>query len=237
MTSVLDASTEARVAPALDIGARLPRVDLLPPEVGERRRLRRVKTAAGAAVGVTALLVCLAVAVTSSSARSAQAELDAETATGASLQADNADLREVVALNAQAKEARAVLSSAMGQEVRWSRVLDDLARTTPDNVWLREVAFVQGDAAVAVPVAAAPAATDEARVALGTATFAGTGYSHDDVAAWLEALQARPGYSDATVTSSSEKRVGTRVLVDFTSTATVDDRVLSGRWDLQETGR
>lgn len=215
--------TETRAEVSL---SSLPRVNLLPPEIAEGRRMRRIQVGLGGAVvgalGVVALLYVGA----SSSVSSAQTELDAANARHASLQAESAKYRDVTAVYAQAAAAQAMLTQAMGEEVRYSQFLNDLSLTVPENVWLKNVTFSQS--APAAPSAAAAASATAAGI--GTVTFTGVGFSHDDVAVWLESLATQKGYTNPYFSSSTEALLGTRKTVNFTSTATLTSAAYSGRY-------
>jgi Tfp pilus assembly protein PilN len=199
----------------------LPKVNLLPPEIAEQARFRRVQLglAGGvlAAVGVVALLYVGA----SSSLNEANTELTAAQATTTQLQAESAKYADVTAVYAQAAAAEAMLTQAMGEEVRYSQFLNDLSLTVPENVWVKNVAFAQ---------AAVPPALGSTVPGIGTVTFTGVGFKHDDVAVWLESLAKQKGYVDPYFSSSTEALVGTRKTVNFTSTVTLTPDALSKRY-------
>ena len=199
----------------------LPRVNLLPPEIGERARFRKVQMGLGggllATVGAVALLYVAAVG----SVNEAQVELDEATATGTALTAQTAQYDDVKAVYARAEAAKVMLTKAMGEEVRYSRFLNDLSLTIPDNVWVKNVTFAQA------PVAPGVGATEPG---VGTVTFTGVGFKHDDVAVWLESLAKQKGYTNPYFTSSTKSLIGTREVVDFTSTVTMTPAALSGRY-------
>jgi Tfp pilus assembly protein PilN len=199
----------------------LPRVNLLPPEIAERARFRRIQYALGggvlAAVGVVALLYLGAVA----SVNDATTELETATAANTVLTAETAKYAEVQAVYAQAAAAQAMLTSAMGEEIRFSQYLNDLSLTVPENVWLQNVTFTQGAAAPAL------GATEPG---IGQVTFTGVGFAHDDVAVWLESLAKQKGYANPYFTSSTKALIGTRSTVNFSSTVTMTPAALSGRF-------
>ena len=199
----------------------LPKVNLLPPEIAEAARFRRVKLGfaggALAAVGVVALLYVMA----ASSLSDANTELETATATGAQLQAEKAKFADVSAVYARAAAAEAMLTQAMGEEVRYSQFLNDLSLTVPENVWVKNVTFAQ---------AAVPPALGSTEPGIGTVTVSGVGFSHDDVAVWLESLAKQVGYKDPYFSSSTEALIGTRKTVNFTSTVTMTPDALSKRY-------
>lgn len=208
--------------------ATLPRVNLLPPEIAQARRFRKVQAGLGAgvlaAVGVAAALFLLASAQVSE----AQGELDAAQSRNATLQAKANAFAEVPLVYAQVEAAQAQLGQAMGQEVRWSYFLNDLSLRTPKKVWLTSMTVAQTSDS---PVAAAPAAPGGLmQPGIGTVTFAGKGYVHNDVAAWLDALAKQKGLTQPYFTSSALEPIGTEPSVSFTSQATITEEALSGRF-------
>lgn len=202
----------------------LPRVNLLPPEIAVRRTFKQVQMGLGGAVLAAVGLVALLYVGATSSVNDAQTELDTATATGQQLQAQNAQYKDVTAVYARAAAAQAMLTQAMGEEVRWSRFMNDLSLTVPDNVWVKNVAFTQAPATAAAPGAV------PTEPGIGTATFTGVGFAHDDVAVWLESLAKQKGYANPYFANSTEALLGTRKVVNFTSTATLTSAALSGRY-------
>jgi Tfp pilus assembly protein PilN len=214
--------TETGAAVTLDS---LPRVNLLPPEIAESRRFRRIQIGLGCAVLGAVGIVALLYVSASHSVSTAQSNLDAATAKQTSLQAEAAKYRDVTAVYARAAAAQAMLTQAMGEEVRYSQFLNDLSLTVPENVWLKTVTFSQNATA-----AAGAGGTALTTPGIGTVSFAGVGFSHDDVAVWLESLAGQKGYANPTFTNSTEALLGTRKTVNFTSTVALTPAAYSGRY-------
>lgn len=199
----------------------LPRVNLLPPEIAEGARFRRIQYGLGggllATVGVVALLYLAAVG----GVNDATTELETANTTNTALQAETAKYADVQAVYARAAAAQAMLTQAMGEEVRFSQYMNDLSLTVPANVWLKNVTFAQ---------AAAPAELGSTVPGIGTVTFTGIGFQHDDVAVWLESLAKQKGYTNPYFANSTQALIGTRSTVNFTSTVTMTADALSGRF-------
>jgi Tfp pilus assembly protein PilN len=210
--------TETGAAVSLDS---LPRVNLLPPEIAESRRFRRIQMGlAGAVLGAVGIVALLYVAA-SSGVSSAQGDVDAASSRNTSLQAETAKYRDVTAVYARAAAAQAMLTQAMGEEVRYSQFLNDLSLSIPENVWIKNLTFSQ---------APAPAAVGSPVSGIGTMTVSGVGFKHDDVAVWLESLAGQKAYTNPYFTSSTEALLGTRKTVTFTSTASLTAAAYSGRY-------
>jgi Tfp pilus assembly protein PilN len=210
--------TETKPVISLDS---LPRVNLLPPEIGEKAKLRRVQMGLGGAVLAAVGIVALLYVGASHSVSSAQAQVDTANARTATLNAETAKYHDVTAVYGRAAAAQAMLTQAMGEEVRYSQFLKDLSLTIPENVWINSLTFTQAPAAAAV---------GSTTPGIGTLTVSGVGFKHDDVAVWLESLAAQKNYVNPYFTSSTEAMLGTRKTVNFTSTASLTPAAYSGRY-------
>jgi Tfp pilus assembly protein PilN len=201
--------------------ATLPRVNLLPPEIAEQRRFRRIQYGLGAGVLAAVGLVAAGFVLASSSVDAAGEELALAKAENARLEAETAKYADVTAVYAQAAAAQAMLTEAMGQEVRYSGFLSSLSLSVPDNVWVTSLSFSQAEVAPAV---------GGSEPGVGTLTVAGMGFSHDDVALWLESLAGQEEYANPYFSTSTETLIGQRKAVEFSSTATLTQKALSGRF-------
>jgi Tfp pilus assembly protein PilN len=199
----------------------LPKVNLLPPEIGEAARFRRIQAGLGAGVLAAAGVVALLYVGATGSVNAADAELQASTATGVQLEAETAKYADVTAVYARAAAAEAMLTQAMGEEVQYSQFLNSLSLSVPENVWMKEVTFSQ---------VAVPPSLGSTEPGIGTVTFTGVGFSHDDVAVWLESLAKQDGYANPYFSSSEEAFIGTRKTVGFSSSVTLMPEALSERF-------
>jgi Tfp pilus assembly protein PilN len=209
--------------------ATLPRVNLLPPEIEQQRQFKKVQLGLG--VGVVAALGVAGALVLSAGAQvsDAQSDLDQQTARNRTMQADAAKFADVPAVYAQVDAAKAQLTQAMGKEIRWSRFLNDLSVVTPGKVWFDTITVAE--TVDAAPVTAAPATGQVWGTAnIGTITFKGKGYTHNDVASWLKALASEKGVADAFFTRSAQEQIGTEGSVAFDSQAVITEDLLSGRF-------
>lgn len=212
----------------------LPVVNLLPPEIGEQRRLRKLKSGLGicvvAAVGVVGALYVVA----SSEVTRAQGDLTNTQSQGSQLQVETAKFANVPATIAKVDVAKSQRSQAMSQEIRWSNYLNDLSLRIPAKVWLSSVSATQN---VDLPVAAAGTATATAypEPGIGQVTFEGMAYTHNDVASWLQMLAGQEGFTQAYFTNSVEDESltgpGGKPTVHFTSQATLTEDALSRRFE------
>lgn len=205
--------------------AGLPRVNLLPPEIAERRRFRRTQYGLGSAVLVAIGAVLGLLYLASASQHQAQSRLDAATAEHTRVQKEVTSYANVKDVYGQVSARETMLTTAMGGEVQWSRYLNDLSLSVPDNVWVTNL-DAKGPA-VGAPQAPATAGT---AAGIGTITAAGTAFAHDDVANWLESLAKEKGYANPYFSNSAEAAIGSKKVVNFSSTVTVTPDALSGRF-------
>jgi Tfp pilus assembly protein PilN len=212
-----------------------PKVNLLPPEIGERRRLRKLQACLALAVVAAGAVVGLLYFQASSGEADAQARLDAAQSVQAGLQVQTAKLQYVQAEQARIDAARSSLKAAMGSEVLWSKVLDDLRLRLPDGVNMSSLATTAVAATTAVPGVAAPAAAAATATAvpsnvIATVVLSGSAVSLDAVADELDQLANVPGFSNVYLTTTTSTGESTK-FVAYTATADVTTAALSHRYD------
>lgn len=218
-------TTETYTTPV--VGApTLPAVNLMPPEIGEQRRLRRLQFAMGGAVVAAFVVVGGLYSVAHGGVTSARTQLQEAQAQHTQLQRQLASLQNVQDVYMQVNQREAMLTAAMGREIRWSRYLNDLSLRIPDNVWLTQVTATEADASATSAAPAAPGLTP----GIGQMQFTGVAFQHDDVAAWLDALAKEKGFANPYFSNSAEGTIGTKKVVNFSSTTTLTDAALSGRY-------
>lgn len=210
-------------------------VNLIPSSIRARESVRRGRLVALGAVATAAVVAAGLYAYGVSDANAAQEELDAELTTQAALQVEAAQYAAVPEAYAIVDAASAGLCVAMGTDVRWSFVLNDLSLTIPTGVGLTDMTAALG-APVPIPgddAAAQDAATAPSDVTLiGTLTYAGEAKSFPDVAAWLDSQSKQSIYDDAYLSQATKAindSYGQQV-VTFSSTVQITSLAYSGRF-------
>jgi Tfp pilus assembly protein PilN len=208
---------------------RLPRVNLMPPEVAEAKAMRRVQMGLGAAGLASVAVVGVLYVSASHSVSSAQSDLaDAKTQT-TSLQGQVAKYKDVTATINAANAAQGQLVTAMGDEVRYSQLLNDLSLSIPSTVWLKSLGFSSVAPSTGAPGTAA--VTYNGALPIGTFTVTGVGFSHNDVALWLDSVAGlTKTYASPYFTNSPEALIGARRTVNYSDTAVVLITAQSGRF-------
>jgi Tfp pilus assembly protein PilN len=203
------------------------RVNLLPPQIEERRRLRRVQTwLAGAAVLVLAIIGLLYWQASASASNAAE-ELRTAQAEQARLNRQAAQYAEVPAVLAQVDAARKQLATVKSDEVHWSTYLTDLSLRVPSNIWLTQMqvsqAYSGGTGAPTGATSNDPLAPTDT---IGTITYTGYALTQRDVATWLDALSRLSDGIYPYVTQSAAATIGDTDVVQFTSSVLVKNSAL-----------
>jgi Tfp pilus assembly protein PilN len=213
--------------------ATLPRVNLMPPEIAEALRFRRLQLAMGGAVLVAAVAVAGLYMHAKSGISGAQSQLTTAQGQQTALQTKLNGLASVKSTFADVQSKQQLLQQAMGQEIRWSYMLNDLSFRIPSDVWLTSVQASEDTVGVGDPTQAAATTTPvpgAVTTSLGSVVFSGIAFKHDDVATWLDALAKEKGFIQPTFTSSTEEAIGTRGVVGFNTSVQLTSHALSNRY-------
>lgn len=211
--------------------ASVPRVNLLPPEILEGRRFRRVQVLLGLVVLLTVLLAAAATVWASGQVSTAQDELDDTTSRISALTTRRAQYAEVPRVTAQVDAATAARAEAMAGDVVWYRYLGDIRAALPGGVAMTSLGVTKtaaGAGATSTPLSA---------TGIGTLTVEGTAPGYDSVSAWLDALDKIAGIDFTSLTSAAAGAGGqSSTAVSFTSSAVVTEGALSHLYDEGKTG-
>jgi Tfp pilus assembly protein PilN len=210
---------------------RLPRVNLMPPEVAQARAMRRVQMGLGAAGLASVAVVGLLYVSASHSVSAAQSDLAAAKSQTTQLQSQVARYQDVTRIIDAAHAAQLQLVTAMGDEVRYSQVLNDLSLAVPSTVWLKNLQFSSTVPAAAGATAGTAPVSYGGVLPVGSMTVTGVGFTHNDVALWLDALAGLDKtYANPYFTNSTGALIGTRRTVNFNANAVVLSTAQSGRY-------
>jgi Tfp pilus assembly protein PilN len=206
----------------------MPQVNLMPPEIAETERLHRLQRAMVGAVVVSAVLIGGLYWHTKQGVNSAQNQLTAAQAQHSSLQVKYNSLNDVQQVFTQVQAKQLLVQQAMGQEVRWSFVLNDLTTAVPNNVWLNGITAQETalPGSTATPIVGADGTTS----GIGNIVFTGIAFQHNDVANWLDSMARVKGFSDPSFTSSLKAAIGPRIVANFNSSVVLSAAALSNRY-------
>ena len=224
------------VAVGLALGGRRAhgaQIDLLPPDARREATARQTRRRLGiAAAALLVVLAGLSLLQVLGAARQRD-RLASHQRTNQALQAQVDEMAGPLRTEQDLSLARQGVTAALAGDVSWPRVLEDLAATLPEDVWLNSFSLQP-----ASPAAAATAGTGATTVGatavgaggmMGTASFTGTGLDFPAVAAWLDRIPRIPYYLNLFVSSATKAEGGPRPPVTFTSSANVGPAARSDR--------
>lgn len=202
-------------------------INLLPPELAERRRARR-QAVLLVIIGVSYVALLAAFWLVRNLEVGRQRErLEVAQRSAATLQVQVDGLREFADLERLVKERQATLATVMDRDVAWSRLLIELSMIIPGDSWLTTFA---GTAEVSDQQAAATQPTPLAPARLGTLSFAGNTFDFPGVAKWITRLQELKSLQTIWVPSAAKTQIQGREVINFTSTADLSTGAASNRY-------
>ena len=213
------------------------RINLLPPEIYERQRVRR-RTAAVIVVGLI-VLAALGAFYFLQILRLNEVEDDitAQEAENAQLQAQIAELQEIDALQQEIEATRTVLNALLADRVLWSGVLRDVSLVIPGQAWLSGLngqvgaPGAAGTTATTTPgtTTATPGQAAQPGALVGQISFDGFAFTHRDVALWLSRLEDVRGFLNPWLSNSTKTDIGTQEAVQFNSSVDLSEQALARR--------
>jgi hypothetical protein len=215
------ATSPQRAARILNISA-----DLLPAEVIDARRGRKVRGRVIAVLLVFVVLLGSWYAYTWQQARDARSDLDDVTAQAQSLQRSQSQYADVVNVQAERDTIAAQLKTLLGNDLSWRTLLGKLRSTgTSSNI---VVTGMNGSLASSTETSAAASklpSTTTSKV-IGTLTVTGTAPDKDSLAKYVDALGDLEVVANPYLTSAAE----TEDTVQFSLQVDITASALGGRF-------
>jgi Tfp pilus assembly protein PilN len=208
------------------------RVNLLPPEIYERQRIRR-RTGAVVAVGLIVLMAIGAFYFLQVvRLNEVEDDVSAQEARNADLQSQINELQDIAALETEIAATRGLLNDLLADRVLWSGVLRDVSLVIPGEVWLNGLTGSVGAPAAGettTTTTVTPTTPGVTGGIVGQITFNGNAFEHTDVALWLTRLEDVRGFINPWLTSSTKTLIGTNEVVQFNSSVDLSEQALARR--------
>ena len=206
----------------------LPRVNLLPPEIQERKRLQQVQAAVLVGVLAVAGGVGYFYYEGTHKVSVAKQQLASANSKNAQLIRQLAAFNDVKATAAQLNASEALLTQATSTEIRWSEYLADFG-FLPHNSWMTSLNISSSlpPGTLTTPSQATPE--------VGAVTFSGFSMKYPDLATWLDGLAEQQNakqqkmLDNVYLSKAAETFIGQTKVVQFDATASVPAAGLSGR--------
>jgi Tfp pilus assembly protein PilN len=193
----------------------MSQVNLLPPDLRERQRLRRQTFGVAAAGVVVLLLVAVFFFLQVMRLRDVESDLDAQRAENAQLEADISRLLRFQEILDQLATRRDLLSGILENEVSWSGVLRDISLVIPSQVWIQDMT-----GSVTVPTGGTPPEAAEGAQPtglIGNITMNGVSLDTPGVALWLTRLEDVQGWANAWLSSATKSELAGSEVVNFST--------------------
>jgi Tfp pilus assembly protein PilN len=206
----------------------LPRVNLLPPEIQERKRLQQVQAAVLVGVVAVAGGVGYLYYQGTHQVSDAKQQLSQASAENGQLTRQLATFSDVKATAAQLNASEALLTQATATEVRWSEYLADFG-FLPRNSWMTTLTVNSS-----LPPGTLSTPT-QAPAEIGTVSVGGYSMKYTDLATWLDSLAEQKNakqqktLDNVYLSKAGETFIGDTKIVQFNASANVPAAGLSGR--------
>jgi Tfp pilus assembly protein PilN len=177
-------------------------VNLLPPELRQRQKIRR--TTSLVIVAGVALLALIGVfyVLRAQELAGVQDDLAAQNDRNAQLQTQIGELQEFATLQAELEAKQQLVSSLFLNEVSWSSALLDVSRVIPDASYLSNLSGQVAASGAGVP-GPIGGGTPETTL-IGNMTFQGVAGGTETISSWLTRLEQVQGWVNAWVTNAAE---------------------------------
>ncbi|WP_263730789.1 PilN domain-containing protein [Cellulomonas sp. SG140] len=179
----------------------LPQVNLLPPEVRAARGLRNLKRWLAMAL-VLVLVLCIAVFALAKLAKvGADDELAKAQADTRRLQTEQQKYAEVPVVLGALQNATTARALGMATDVSWASYYAAITAVLPPDVSIDS--FVVTSLGTGAAAGGGAAANPLQPASVGQIQFTGRSTTVPNTAAWLDALNAVPGFADAWASSAN----------------------------------
>jgi Tfp pilus assembly protein PilN len=219
--------------------APVARVNLLPREISEGRRFRRVQQGLAGVVALTLVLAGFAFWWSQQRVSEARESLAAVQVTTAQLQTKQRSFAEVPTTIAQVDAAIDARALVMATDVPWYRYLTDLVAAAPKGVAFESVTVKVGGpnpagaGAPATPGTEASSNPFAPTNGIGALTLTGVTGTYPLVSDWMDALDSVAGLDVSELSNASGRSDASKesMQINFSSGITITDAALSHRFD------
>ena len=174
----------------------MSQVNLLPPEVRTKQKVRRYTVLATGAVGAAVVLILGVFALQTIRLSQTSKSLATQQQTNRGLERQIQTLAPFDQLRQQVADGEALTGGLLNGQVLWSGVLRDVSAALPGGLWLTSMNGTLNPVAASSPTA--PTAS-----VYGSIQFQGQAFEHTTVGDWLNRLEQVPGWVNAWVSSST----------------------------------
>lgn len=196
----------------------MTRVDLTPPELGEKRRAQRIILLMAVVFGAILFIMAFVYGLSFARMVSVRSEIGFLEKERQRVEATAQKLKTYEARKNELIDRKKLVSKMTADEVAWATILNGISMVTPNDVWLKDF---KADVTplLQAKMQTTPTTGGTAQAGSGAITITGSTFSHSGVARWLVRLNEISEFSDIWLVYSEEKVVEGKRLVEFQTTA------------------
>lgn len=210
--------------------------NLIPPEVLQARRVRAIRKLVAYALCALVLLAGLGYGYAFYRSQQAADTLAAEQSRTSQLLVQQKRYADVTLLQGSVAGVHTELSGLLATDVDMSAVITSIMRQLPAGASVSQLAVTMaptaGRQATANLASGTGSLDTSGRPHIGLITVTGQAVRVPDVSMLVDRLRALPGFIDPYPTSNTTNDKGTLFTIQFS----IDDRLLSHRYDTSKTG-
>jgi Tfp pilus assembly protein PilN len=200
-------------------------VNLLPPEIRQRAKTRRLAFLIGIAGAVVIALLLLFWAAKSVSLQQTNQQIAVQKGVNAGLEGQIQELQPFQDLETQLETSQKLVATALAGEVSWSEALRDVQLIIPTDMALNSFTGSTSATSAAVTTTTAPGAGP---TTVGNIAFDGNSVGTLRIARWLTRLVEVRGWANAWLTSATESGSRTNIY-QFNTTVDLLPTALTAR--------
>lgn len=195
----------------------MTRIDLIPPELVEKKQAQRIILLMAAGFGVILFILAFIYGLSFIRIVTVKAEIDFLQKERARVEAAASKLKPYEARKNELASRQKLISEITADEVFWATILNGISMVTPNDVWLKDF-----KADISPLLQAKTQATTTtgggAQPASQPINITGFTFSHSGVARWLVRLNEINEFSDVWLVYSEEKLVDGKKVIEFQTT-------------------
>lgn len=202
-----------------------PQVDLLPPEVRAGRRLKQTKRLLVLGLLVVVLLAMLGWVFAKLALAGANQDLAQAQSETSRLTTEQGKYADVPKIQGELTRADSAIASATATEVLWKKYFEALRAVTPATV-----SYDTLDVTMSSDPTSATVSDPLQEPSVGQISFTARAKKLPDMAAWMDAVKAIPGFSDPWFTQATLTDQDGSVYYQVTGTIQVNSTALAHRF-------
>lgn len=210
----------------------MSQVNLLPPEILERQKVRRTVVLIAGAGAIFALLIIGFYLLQAQKLADVQDQIDAQEASNSQIQAEIADLRQFEELEATAQARQELVTAAYASEVSFSALLMDISRVVPDASYLSSLSAV-----ISPPIEEPEAepTTDTGQAFVGSLSLGGQALEFKTLSTFLTRIEQVEGWVNPWMSSITQVS-GIEDAYEFSLSVDLSQQVVTQRGRAGATG-